>query len=174
VLRGGYDGRRDVRLYRDRETAETQFDDHSRQGGWGGISYSRVQKLRLDGDVRIRTGAPSDRSLTWSGLGDVGPFTSTHLHLRGRWSMFTSDAMDTRLASLGLGADPWGGLHLELTGGLRDTEDQFGGAGARGHWYSAEADVAVLARAYLSGSIDRDVGNEGRITQLATTLSWRF
>ena len=36
ALQSGYDNRRNVRLWRDRETPETDFDDRYRQGAWAG------------------------------------------------------------------------------------------------------------------------------------------
>ena len=53
-LAGGFDNRRNVRLYRDRLTPETEFDDAYRQGAWVGGDLSWRSRLRLAGDVRGR------------------------------------------------------------------------------------------------------------------------
>jgi hypothetical protein len=172
-LRAGFDNRRNVRLYRDRFTPETEFDDRYRMGAWGGAGLDVAHHLRLDGDYRRHDGSsgPSD---TWSGgleLYQLGPM---HGLVRGRASRFQSPSSTSDLLSLALGFDPMVGSHLEASGGSRTTRDQLVGIEERVLWEGADLDVALGLRWYLVASYERDHSDLETLEQLQAGLSWRF
>jgi hypothetical protein len=172
--RAGFDNRRNVRLYRDRLTPESDFDDRYRIGAWSGASLDAWRHLRLDGDYRTRGGAPRDRSHTWSGSAEayrVGPWNP---RMRMRISQYRSDATTSDLVSLGLALEPWGGVRVEATGGTRSTTDVASGLDERVRWQDVDLDVALLRRWYLNGSWEQDRGGLESTRQGSVGLSWRF
>ncbi|MFI5370265.1 MAG: hypothetical protein ACHQ52_01815 [Candidatus Eisenbacteria bacterium] len=174
AVEAGYDGRRDVRLYPDRVTPETQFDDRFRQGTWGGITFEPARRVRLQGDVRQRFGSADDRATTWTGSAEwygLGPWRA---RLRARGSSYSSDATGSQLWTFGLGADPLTTLHIEVAGGTRATTDHLFGLTDRAQWTSVDGDLALFLRWFLTGSFSRERGDTGDLTQSYLGLSWRF
>ena len=171
---GGYDGRRDVRLYPDRITPETQFDDRFRQGAWGGLTVEPTHGVRLQGDVRQRFGAVEDRATTWTGSAEVYDIGPWRARARARGSDYTSDHNDNQLWSFGLGANPLPTFHAELSAGTRVTSDRLFDLTARSQWLSLDGDYALLLRWYLVGSFEREHGDDGSLSQSYLGLSWRF
>ena len=88
-LSGGLDSRRNVRLYRDLLTPEDVFDDRLRVGYWGGANLTIARKLRVGGDLRVRTvsGTDSLKTTAYSGYATVDRLTPLGLgvRLRGTW-----------------------------------------------------------------------------------------
>lgn len=174
AVNGGFDNRRSVRLYRDRETPETVFDDHYRQGAWVGASVQPLSKLRLSGDVRHNGGSPADRSDAWSASAELWRISSLQATMRARTSFYSGETQDTRLLSLGLGLDPRPAWHVELGGGTRATDDSFAGATEHETWTSGALDVSFARRWYLNGSIERNHGDSGTNWLQFAGLSVRF
>lgn len=171
---GGYDARRNVRLYRDRVTPETEFDDAFRQGAWGGLTLDPRHGLRVQGDVRRRFGDEADRATTVNGSVewyDLGPWRA---RLRARGSDYSSERTSSRLWSFGAGADLAPTAHLELSGGSRSTEDHRFDLTDRSQWLGLDADVGLFLRWYLVGSFSRERRDTGDLTQSYLGLSWRF
>lgn len=173
-VRTGYDNRRSVRLYRDRETPETQFDDRYREGGWLGANVDLGRHARIDGDARVRAGSAAERSHSWSAGGELTRLPLFSSTLRARWSQFTSDPTESRLLSGSLGLDPLPTVHLELAVGDRATTDRVGGGRESVRWWGTDLDLSLARRWYASGSFERDRGGSEDLTQANAGLSWRF
>jgi hypothetical protein len=174
ALRAGFDNRRSVRLYRDRLTPETEFDDRYRMGAWGGASLDLLRHLRFDGDYRRRDGGVSDRSNTWTGSVEVYRLGPVNGVLRARVSRFDGAPSRSDLASVALGLDPTSGFHLEASGGSRNTRDELAQVEERVRWEAVDLDLALALRWYLVASYERDRGDLERLDQLQAGLSWRF
>ena len=174
ALTGGYDNRRSVRLFRDRLTPETEFDDRFREGGWLGASTEIGPHLRVDGDVRRRGGGSSERSDAWSSGIEVYRWRRWNPVLRARFAQFTNTSLSSQLTSLGLGVDPLPAAHLEASGGVRKSEDRIAGTTENVDWMSYDLDVALARRWLLTGSIERDHSDVDRLLQEYVALSWRF
>jgi hypothetical protein len=172
ALNGGYDNRRNVRLYRDRLTPETEFDDRYRQGAWLGGSLELWSHLRLDGDGRTNGGA--DHARTASGGLEVHRLTRYSVSMNGRFSQFTSDASVSRLVTFRLGGAPVPPLHVQFSGGSRATTDQVSATRETVRWGSADFDLVFARRWFVSASIERDRGGLENLSQGYATLSWRF
>ncbi len=143
-LSGGFDSRRNVRLYRDLLTPEDVFDDRLRVGYWGGANLTIARKLRLGGDMRVRTvsGTDSLKTTAYSVYASVDRLTPLGLgfRLRGTWydtpgrgkgSLMVGSV---RLAPSSLGA-------LEFSLGTRQepnfrTDDRF--------WSGVDAEVFLM------------------------------
>ncbi|MFN8588438.1 MAG: hypothetical protein U0704_11645 [Candidatus Eisenbacteria bacterium] len=170
---GGYDNRRNVRLYRDRLTPETQFDDAYRQGAWAGAQLELAQRVRLTGEARSSAGA--DRSHSWSGSGELMRFAPLHATARARYSKYFGQTVTSSLWSGGLGLDPVPQSHLEMAFGERKTEDAFSGAGDSERWESVDVDWTLGRNWYVNGGFEQGHGGlSGTTRQVQAGLSWRF
>jgi hypothetical protein len=126
-LHAGYDDRRDVRLYRDQVTPETEFDDHHRRGGWAGASLAAGKHLRLGAEGRLSGGSSWGTSRSYTGSVDLVRFAPLRADLRWRTTRTTGDETAGWLHVGGLTLHPYRETALEWTGGVRLTEDVFSG-----------------------------------------------
>ncbi len=173
-LRAGYDTRRNVRLWRDRETPATQFDDRYRSGGWVGSALEFGRHLHLDGDMRLRAGSESDRSNTWSVGGSLDGLTSRAVSLRSRFSLYDSDPSRSSLWTMSLSAQPVSVLNVGVDAGRRVTQSFEAGLTETVTWYGADGDLLIARRWFLNGSFERDQGGTNDLFQATAALSWRF
>lgn len=169
----GYDNRRSVRLYRDRLTPETQFDDAYRQGTWVGSDLEILQRVRWSGELRGT--AAADHSHAWSTNAEVNRLTHMHVALRGRMSRYQGSTVLSRLASGSIGLDPIPLSHLELSGGVRRTLVQPSTHEDSERWQSVDFDLSLGRRWYVNGGLERDYGGvAGETRQAQGGVSWRF
>ncbi len=169
----GYDNRRSVRLYRDRLTPETQFDDAYRQGTWVGSDLELLQRIRLSGELRGT--AAADHSHAWSTNAEINRLSRMHVALRGRMSRYQGQTVLSRLASGSVGLDPIPLSHLELSGGVRRTLVQPSTHEDSERWQSIDLDLSLGRRWYLNGGLERDYGGvAGETRQAQGGVSWRF
>lgn len=168
----GVDNRRRVRLWRDRETPETEFDDRYRQGTWVGTTWNPVRAVRVSGDIRFLRGGEAADSRTLSGdilgRGRWAPF------LRARVSGFSSATTESGLWSAGGGFAPWAGSQLAWTAGERHTREVVGDLTSRTDWNELMLDAAIGPRWYATGSWEEDRGDGLHTRQILAGLSWRF
>ncbi len=172
ALHSGYDNRRNVRLWRDRETLETQFDDRYRQGAWAGVSVNGNEYTSVGGEYRVGSGG--ERSEAWSVTGELHRLTAWHAVLRGRWASFTSDAAMSSLVSLAAGFDPWARSHVEISSGVRRTRDRLLEFDDHENWLGADADLALGARWYVNAGCERLTGPTGNALQVQAGVSVRL
>ena len=172
ALLSGYDNRRNVRLWRDRETPETEFDDRYRQGAWAGGSVDWNELLASSAEFRGGTGP--DESKTWSVHSELHRATRWHLVLRGRWSRFTSPETGSTLWTGAAGLDPGARSHLEFSGGARSTRDEVSGFEDTETWYGVDLDLALGQRWYLTCGYEWLTGVAGDTRQAQAGLSVRL
>ena len=170
----GYDSRRNVPLYRDRNTPETEFDDALRNGGWLGVSILPTPALRVDGDVRRRFGEGVDRSTAWSAGADWTLARVRGLRLRARVAHSSTDALTTRIYSGGIECSPSASTTVGVSGGERQTEDALATLSERAPWWTVDADVAVALRWSIAGSFERQGGDAGSSGQGYLGFGYRF
>lgn len=173
TLHGGYDTRRNVRLYRDRLTPETEFDDRARQGASFGVAVSPSAHLRLSGEGRVSTVGGTDAAHSYNAGADFTHLTRANAVLRVRYSTYDAAGYTSRLLTAGVRVDASSRAHLDLSGGTRTT--QLATAAATSDpWFSLDAD-ALLSRHWLAlASFDRTGGQPAATQQLFTGLSYRF
>ena len=172
ALQSGYDNRRSVRLWRDRETPETDFDDRYRQGAWGGTTLELKQHVRSSAEYR--TGSGGDHSDTWSVSGEVYRLSRWQCSVRTRVSAFTSPGTESQLTSYGAGFDPLGQSHFEFNAGTRKTRDRTTGFEETERWQGIDLDLAVGGRWYVSGGWEQQKGQTGTTRQLQAGVSVRL
>jgi len=171
----GFDNRRSVRLYRDRITPETEFDDSYRQGTWGGLDYTVVRGTRVGLHVRRTAGGSSGsaRSATFTARSGVARFHNLGANLRS--TAYRSDTVEGWLHSAGAGADLGDRLHLELGGGLRDETDRVSSLRRNDlHWISVDLDVRMTRTWVLLLSGERSDGEEEKNSQIYASALYRF
>jgi hypothetical protein len=172
-LNAGYDSRRNVRLYRDHDTPETEFDDAFREGAWIGAQFSVNPHLRFGGDTRTIDG--SGKSDSWSVNAEAWRLGPMNASLRGRWSRYTDQVQDSQLRSYGFGFEPHRSSHVVVSGGLRATQNRQFGVDDHEHWLAADADFTVGRNWYLGAGWESNRGGSGGDTrQVQASLNRRF
>jgi hypothetical protein len=172
AVTSGYDNRRSVRLWRDRETPETDFDDRYRQGAWAGATLDLLE--RVHAGAEYRTGSGSDRSDTRTYLLELRRLTRWQGSLRTRTSSFESPQSGSSLWAVGAGFDPWPQSHVEFTLGKRNTTEHLTGTRDSERWQGVDLDLAVGGRWYLNGGYELQKGFGGTTRQLQGGVSVRL
>lgn len=171
----GYDNRRRVRLYRDRETPESEFDDSYRQGLLAGGDARVIRPLRVGLHVTQQVGEPAGnaRSYTLS-LNAVLP-EPTVLDVTTRTTRYLGPWAEGWLNSLSLGHGFGSRLDVALYGGIRnetrtlalETQDDI-------TWWGLNLDLNLSRGWYLLLTAERTNGAEEDNDQIYTNLSYRF
>lgn len=174
-LDAGYDNRRNVRLYRDFVTPETEFDDTFRQGVWGGSTLRFAQRYRVGGSVRTNSGGSAGTSTSYSVTAAANQLTALRLQLRTRSTRYTNDRTEGWMHSLSGGLSLGSRWFAELFGGWRDEQGKaVNTPGSNATWYGANVDLGLGDSWYLSLSGERDERGDERYDQIYSSLSWRF
>lgn len=172
-LRAGYDNRRRVRLYRDRETPESSFDDSYRQGFRAGVD-GRVGRLLRAGLQFTTNGGVSGDSRSYTGTLGL-PDLPLAVDLSSRHTRYTGPWAEGWLHLIRLGRSLGSRVEAGAWWGTR-SEEQTLALSSRNTltWLGMDADVA-LGRGwhlFVSGeSTTSDVEDNG---QIHTSLSYRF
>lgn len=174
TLSAGVDNRRDVQLYRDYVSPETDFDDEFRSGYWVRID-GRVRWFRAGGDVRLsRSGDSGDANAYSAHIGAVN-LTRLHLDLRSRTTRYDGDAADGWLQSFTARLPVGQRVGLALLAGLRDqTSKTANGSDTRVGWYGIDVDVALGHHWLYLLSLEKTEGDDVGAFQLYSGLSYRF
>ncbi len=172
ALQAGFDNRRNVRLARDRESAETVFDDRYRQGGWTGATWDATGWLRVDGSGRWLSGV-SEASRAYTAMLLLRTPKRHDLSLRMR-STRTEGATD---GWLHVGEAEWrfaGDRRLLVRTGFEHWHDSNGITTTENHWHGAELESGLGARLFgFAGGEWRD-GDGGGSLQSQAGVSWYF
>lgn len=172
AVTSGYDNRRSVRLWRDRETPETDFDDRYRQGAWGGATLDVLEHVHAGAEYRAGSGG--DRSRTRTVQLEVRRLTRWQASLRTRSSTFDAPESGSTLWSMGTGFDPWPQSHVEYTFGRRNTTERITNTTDSERWQGIDVDLALGGRWYLNGGYERQMGFAGTTRQLQAGVSVRL
>ncbi len=175
TLRGGYDNRRNVRLYRDRITPETEFDDAYRNGAWAGVDWRFARRFRFGLDLHTRGGGDLGGADSYTLTFGADRLTAADLDLRTRSTRYENDRVEGWLHSLSAGLQIGQRWHAALLGGLRDETNLFDSSlDDQVLWFGAEIDVLLGAGWYVSLSLERSDGDNEKIDQAYTSLAYRF
>jgi len=174
---GGYDNRRNVRLYSDQVTPASEFNDAHRQGGWGGASFRIGQHFGFGADLRRSTGGDAGTADGYSVNMDVGGLTSANLGFQGRATHYANEENDGWLYEISTGVDAGSHVHLEAgLGHLDETSDREAALDRSADWIDLEVDV-ILGRHWfllLSSEQYRGEDQDEDNDQYYAALSWRF
>lgn len=170
-VHGGYDARHSVRLWRDRETPETEFDDQAREGGWVGATAGR-RDLRVAGEVRTVGGGGQD-DLSWSGELSWSPRVAWAPGARSRYATYRTEFSQSQLTALTLSVNPPWGLHLEGSGGRRVYDDGISGQVGT-DWYEGVVEWSPGSRWFVHGAWTVEQSEPERMTEALGGMSMRF
>jgi hypothetical protein len=173
-FQAGFDNRRNIRLYRDRTTPETEFDDDYRTGAWGGVGVRFKDHYRVG--VRYRTSDGGTRGTSDNLTGTFGIYGLTRRNVAGSFRMthYSNDVLDGDLLSVSGSLDLTSKIRLGLAGGLRDETDVFNTASKSQTWYGLDLDFRLGKRWYLNASWLTESGDLEEISQLYASLAFRF
>jgi hypothetical protein len=173
-FRAGYDNRKNVRLYRDRETPETEFDDDYRTGIWAGTAYRFLKHYRVGVDFRNSSGGSRGDSDQVTGTFSVYGLTARRICAGVRATHYSNDLLDGDLLSVHGSVNLVDTVRLRVSGGIRDEEDLFSSGPMQQTWYGLDIDWQLGRSWYLLASWNRETGDLEEIDQLYTALSYRF
>jgi hypothetical protein len=170
----GFDSRRNVRIYRDRETPESAFDDRYRNGAWGafqvGIGRGAALSMRLR--TRNGTGAGSMESQTLQ-LQRV-PIKWTSLRAGLRTTHYDNPFVEGWLGSLSVEGRQ-GEIDGQLEFGLRDDDAKNAAlSDDLAWWVSAEAEARLSARWSATLVWDHYGGSDDSREIVYSGLRYRF
>ena len=173
-FQAGFDNRRNIRLYRDRTTPETEFDDDYRTGVWGGAGYRFMDNYRVT--LRYRTSGGGTRGTSDNLTGNFSVYGLTDRNVGGsfRVTHYSNDVLDGVLLSVSGGVDLTPMIRVELSGGLRDETDVFDTASKSQTWYGLDLDFRLGRRWYLNASWLTESGDLEEISQVYASLAYRF
>ncbi len=174
TLNGGYDTRRNVRLYRDRVTPETEFDDRYRSGAWLGATIEPGAHLRLGADGRTGGGGEGGNYHAWTVNGELNRLPALESDLRLRATQFVGDRSTEWLYSAGLTVRPPGPAQLGVNGGVRTSQDAITKVETRVTWQGADLSLGLARNWYATVSGERNQGGGSDDMQVYSALSWLF
>jgi len=171
TLAGGFDNRRNVRLYRDYISPEVEFDDTYRQGVWTGITQRFAKRYRLGARVKRSTGGTSGNTNTYTLNGSV----QWRVSLRGRTSRFDNDLLIGWIHSGSAGVQVSPKMRFEIGGGVRTQTGKSSSTASEDlSWTNALADYSLGRQWYASISFERSHEGDQANDQFFTMLSYRF
>ncbi len=173
---GGFDNRRNVRVFRDKVTPETQFDDAYRQGEWLGVEWRPAHRYLVGANARRSTGGVAGTADSYTANLGVYNLTPLRLDIHERSTHYSSDRLQGWLHSASAGLGLVGGrLRVDAHGGIRRETDRTRFGGNRSlSWYGIDLDVVCTRRLFYLLSVDRNTGENESNDQLYTGLSWRL
>jgi hypothetical protein len=175
TLDGGFDNRRNVRLYRDVVNPETNFDDAYRQGAWAGVSLRPSPHFRVGFDTRLSSGGSAGTANSYTLSLGVDRMSGLGASLRTRTTYYTNPQLTGWLESAAIGFDPGTRLHFELNGGVRSERDPAADpARTTAIWVGADVDVTLARAWYVMISATRQRGGLDGYDQVFGGLSYRF
>ncbi|HEU5040745.1 MAG TPA: hypothetical protein VFT84_07995 [Gemmatimonadales bacterium] len=175
TLTAGFDNRRDVRLYRDMVTPETEFDDSFRHGGWAGVSLFLAGRYRLGFDARSSSGGSAGTAKVYTGSAAVTRLTRYAGEVRVRSSRYDGPRLSGWIHSLTLGLEPAPWAHVEGTGGVRQERNPLENPSElHVSWVTADLDLSVGRAWYLLLSVSRERGAFESSDQVYGGVSYRF
>jgi len=172
---GGFDNRRNVRLYRDAVNPETAFDDAYRQGAWAGVSWRLQRRYRVGFDARSSSGGPAGSATAYTasfGAERLSPLAGT---LRTRTTYYTNPQGSGWLESAAFAFEPAERWHVDLNGGLRAEHDPLEQpANVLVNWVGVNLDLTLARAWYALLSATRQRGGIDGNDQLYGGVSFRF
>ncbi|HET6278630.1 MAG TPA: hypothetical protein VFG08_07595, partial [Candidatus Polarisedimenticolia bacterium] len=174
-LRTGYDNRRRIRLYRDRVTPETMFDDDNRIGARVGVTWRSPRHYRVALDALSNQGNDTVDSNSYTLTLGAQSFTSQNIGLFTRSTQYTNAQVEGALHSATFGMNLGRRIHFQLGGGVRDeTSLQLPAAETRLTWKTVDLDVSLGRHWYFLISAERTESEIDRNDQIYSSLTYRF
>jgi len=175
TLRGGYDNRRNIRLYRDLITPVTEFDDRFRRGGWVGAMFTIRERYRVGVDARTNHREGEDDADSFTATFSARRLAGGRFDLYSRTTSYSNFRVDGWLQSLEVAVPVGRRAYVRLGGGVRDEDDLIGTLSERRqHWYNLDGEVGLGRHWYLSASFEHTAGDLDQVDQIYATVTYRF
>jgi hypothetical protein len=175
TLDGGFDNRRNVRLYRDAVNPETVFDDTFRQGAWAGVWLQLSRRYRLGFDARSSGGGPAGNANAYTVSFGADRLTRFGGTLRTRSTYYTNPQSRGWLESAAVAFAPGERLRLNMNAGLRAVRDPLADPShVLVTWVGADLDVTLARAWYGMLSATRQRGGVDGNDQIYGGVSFRF
>ena len=173
-LRVGYDNRRNIRLYRDLITPETEFADTCRQGYWVGLTQRIARRFRVGVNAKRSTSELAGDADTYTLIfGATGLARRFNFFYRG--SYYSNEINQGSLQSLTSGVIVTRQLRMTLMGGLRqDTAIAAPDIQTELVWYGIGWDVSLGRHWFLQLSGERTDGELEKNDQVYFSTTYRF
>jgi len=174
-LRAGFDNRRNVRLFRDRVTPITDFDDEFRRGAWAGAWFRFLRRFQVSLDARVNGGDSAGSSNAYSATFGANGFTSWNLGGHVRTTNYSNEQVEGWLYALDFGADLGQRVRFEIQAGRRDdTNLRTIPLTDTVDWYGFDLDIALGRHWYILLEAERTDGAVDQVNQYYSTASYRF
>jgi hypothetical protein len=174
-LRMGYDDRRNVRLYRDLITPETEFDDSFRTGTWIGFTQLIKKRFKIGLDAKQTNGELTEPATTYTLTLGANRIASKNLNLNYRGTRYENGFSEGNLHALNASLTLTTWARLMLTGGLRqDTNLLDPTLDDELIWYGVETDFNIGRQWFLQLSIERTEGEFEQSSQSYLGATYRF
>lgn len=171
---GGVDDRRNVRLYRDYVSPETEFDDAFRLGVWAGVNGRCGRHVRLSAYARSNSGGDSGSAESYTGIATFDGLAAG-LDARVRATRYTGPRLEGWLYVAGAGLDLGSRCRIGVDLGLRQDRSPINAAlDDDVLWLSANFDMDLGRRLWGTVGYDHSNGDYERVDQLYATLAYRF
>jgi len=169
-----FDNRRNIRLYRDRDTPETSFDDSYRTGWTLGAEVVPIPRVRLGADARTHRGGSGNLE-SYSGRFRVDRITPLRLQFSTRATRYLGSDRDGWLTTGSLSMPVAGRNRVEVHTGLRSESVELAGQETIStRWYGFQADMGLVRGLFLLFSLDITRGDTQKNNQAYSSISYRF
>lgn len=175
TLRAGYDSRHRIRLYRDRVTPETEFDDANRLGARAGLTFQSRVHFRVALDARTNGGENAGEAKSYTLTFGALSFSRQNVGFTMRVTRYTNERVEGQLYSASIGTNLGRRVRLQVGGGLRD-EIPVGLLVTPSNltWISADLDVNLGRHWYLLLAAERTTSEIEEAQQYYSSLTYRF
>ncbi|MFN8178275.1 MAG: hypothetical protein U0167_10110 [bacterium] len=170
----GSDTRRSVRLYRDRVTPETEFDDAYRTGSWGGIELRPTVRTSVAADARRSSGGTGGTSDSYTLRGGIGLPSLRNLGVHARGTSYSNSLTRGWLGSGDITLDVTSALRLGTSAGLRRENPTASGLRDDIVWVSGDLDLTVSSSWLLLGSVEETHGDLQKTLEIQGSAIYRF
>lgn len=174
-LSAGFDNRRSVRLYRDRVTPETDFDDSFRQGLWAGSELEPARGLRFGVRAQQATGGASGDARTFTATAAIDDALPARIRIGLRGSRYRNDRLAGWLVAVNGGAPLGSRLTTDAHFGVRGEDARIADASARRLlWIGTDFEANLSRRVFALLSLEATRGEDEDVDQAYSSISLRF
>lgn len=171
----GYDNRRNVRLYRDRITPVTEFDDAYRQGTWGGVTCRFAGHFTIGADARFSDGGSAGSADGYTLTLGADRLTRAQLQFHSRSTRYTNDRVEGWLHALSAGVAAGSRWYIGIDGGVRDETNLSSSVlESTLTWYGLQVDVTLGRHWFASVTGESSSGGDGAQDQVYASVTYRF
>lgn len=174
-LRLGHDDRRNIRLYRDLITPETDFDDSFRTGTWVGFTQRVKKRFRFGIDAKQTDGENTSQSNTYTLILGANRITSRNLSLNYRGTRYENELTEGNLHALNINMSMVRWARLTLHGGVREDANLLDPTlDDTVKWYGLALDFNVGRQWFMQVASERTDGRFSTSGQSYLSATYRF